>query len=81
MFNNTEHSISDQDRKKQPYKKEHDSLTQHNKSKNQNFARNWKPYKYLNKYEKRRLQDKESFRDHEKHVRFTLLSILIIIQS
>ncbi len=81
MFNKNEHSISNQDKKKQSSKVESDSLPQHYKSKNHNFARNWKPYKYLNKYEKRRLQDKESYRDHEKQVRFYLLSIFIIILS
>ena len=68
MFNKQEPSICNNDKKKQSTKTVNESLSQHNKSKNHNFARNWKPFKYLNKYEKRRLQDKESFKDHEKQV-------------
>jgi hypothetical protein len=37
--------------------------------KNKNKNRKWKPYKYLNYDEKRRLSNKESDKDHLKHVR------------
>ena len=62
---------SENERESHP-KNEKQSLNQHNKIKNQNFSRVWKPYKQLKYYEKRRLQDRESQKDHEKYVKIIL---------
>lgn len=68
MLNKKEPSDRSSDKEKTSHHIVNETLAYHNKTKNHNFARNWKPYKFLNKYEKKKLQDREAHKDHDKQV-------------
>ena len=42
---------------------------------NSKYGRKWKPYKYMTFEEKKRMADRESIKDHRKHVRKNILTL------